>query len=171
MKITNASEFYGALKFYGTKEFYDLEKNEQEYFRKTLIASIETIKDSKREIKRVLEYELRIGNAWRRSYAEKPKYKQIAMIAFLCDEDKEVILKKYFEAKSWGYISDNDMLCIYTLFNNVSEEILIKAISESNNTEMFKIMSEINKRKARSGLSSKKYFKRYYNIFKKALSD
>ena len=171
MKITDSSEFYNALKFYATKEFYDLKKNEQECFRKTLIASIETIKDSKLEIKNVLEYELGINKRWCRGYTTEPNCKQIAMVAFLSDEDKETILKKYFKEESFGYISDNDMLCIFTLLNNISEEILIKAISESDNTKMFQIMSKINKESVGSSRKRKKDLDRYYNIFRKALSD
>lgn len=171
MKITNSDQFSKALNFFCSDGFNALEKIDQKCFEKTLVASIESIKDSRLIIKKALKYQLGIDINDCRTWSEHPNCKKIGFVAFLFDEDKETILKMYFKMNCFGYISNDDMNIILTLLNNISEEILIKVISQSDHTEMFQIMSEINKRKANSDRKCKKDLDRYYNIFRKALVD
>ena len=109
MKITNSDQFSKALNFFCSDGFNALEKIDQKCFEKTLVASIESIKDSRLIIKNALKYQLGIDINNCRTWSEHPNCKKIGFVAFLFDEDKETILKMYFKMNCFGYISNDDM--------------------------------------------------------------
>ena len=171
MKISNLEELEKLIENYFKGKTLKLDKSEENIMKEQIKESIKKIEGSTSKIKYLALHELK---RWYRTRFEG----EIQLVKFVCEclciEDKIQLIKEYLQSeKNAMYIDEliinRDHLLM--LLDYLPDEFKVEALTNARPVDLIRIMGEINaiSKDWRNTRKVRKYYKDYYEIFKKVL--
>lgn len=171
MKISNIDELQKLMENYFKEGCLKIDKSEENIMKEQIKESIKKIEGSTSRIKYLALHELK---RWYRTKFEG----EIQLVKFVCEclciEDKIQLIKGYLQSQKTSEYS-NELIInrdhLLMLLDYLPDEFKIEALTNARPVDLIRIMGEINaiSKDWRNTKKVRKYYKNYYEIFKKVL--
>ena len=188
MKITNLEELIKLMEYYFSDKSPKINSSEEKLMKEHKKNAIEKIDEAPTKIKEMALFQLR---EWVEDNEQLEYRGQIELVKFICeclhDEDRIQLIKKYFESQksndheinsfrgkmTINYDIKIDREHLLILLHYLPDDLKITALIYARPIDLIRIMGEINEIASnwRENPKTRKYYKKYYNIFTKVLEE
>lgn len=171
MKISNLKELEKLLENYFKEGCSKIDKSEENIMKEQIKEAIEKIEGATSKIKFLALYELK------RWYYKRFEG-EIQLVKFVCEclciEDRVQLIKEYLQSEKTTLFRDDLIINrnhLLMLLDYLPDEFKVEALSNALPTDLIRIMGEINSisKDWTNSKKVRKYYKDYYEIFKKVL--